>query len=782
MIFSDHITIMDGAFGTELIARGVRPGRAPELLNLERPQLVREVHESYAAAGSELLYTNTFGANGRKIPDRAKLADVIRAGIALAREAAGERSVALDAGPLGELLEPVGALSFEEAYSLFAEIFAHAKGADCIVIETVTDLAELRAALLAARETAGLPVLCSMSFGENGRTFTGVSPETFALAASPLADAIGINCSLGPRALAPVFARLAKFTDKPAFIKANAGLPDREGRYDVDADRFAEEYEAFYRLGARMMGGCCGTTPAHVARLKERFGGRPAARADGRIPAAVCSAVRATVVDGVRVIGERINPTGKKRMKQALLEGDADFIARQALEQAEAGADILDVNCGLPEIDETRKLPELVRFLQGVTDLPLQIDCANAAAVEAALRAYHGKAIVNSVNGEEKSLSAVLPLAKKYGAAVVGLTVDERGVPRSAEERVAIADRIIAAARDLGIPDRDVFIDCLTLTVSAEQRQAAETLAAIRALKKKYPEIHFVLGVSNVSFGLPARTAINTSFLTLALSAGLDLPILNPNIPENMQAVDAFNVLTGAVASTRFAEKYAEYAPSAPSAVRPAQERSAEGGDLFYSIEKGLDRAREQCAELLERVPPLEVINGYLIPALDRVGAAYESGKLFLPQLIAASESAKACFDEVKKRLGAEKGAESGTVVLATVKGDVHDIGKNIAKTVLENYGYRVIDLGKNVPPEQVVETCRREHIRLCGLSALMTTTVPAMRETVELLKRECPDCRIMVGGAVLTEQFALDMGADYYVKDVNADVRAAAEVFGRGR
>lgn len=770
-----NVQFLDGALGTELQKRGLKPGEAPERMNVTSPEMVASVHRAYLKAGSDVILTNTFGANRKKIGSSEEAVALIRAGIRLAKEVAGTKKVALDIGPIGELLEPMGSLSFEEAYEIYREMVEAGEEADLILFETMTDLLELKAGLLAAREHSDKPVFCSMTFGENGRTFTGVSVEAFALTASPLADALGLNCSLGPDALYPLMERLASFTEKPLFIKANAGLPDENSHYNVGAMQFCRAYEAFYRLGVAYMGGCCGTTPEYIKLLKGHYDLPVLSRR--KCKSAVCSAATVAELNRVCVVGERINPTGKKKMKEALIAGDMNFVTNQALEQIEAGADILDVNCGLPELNEAEVLPKLIRFLQSITDTPLQIDSSDPKAVEAALRVYNGRALVNSVNGSEESLSSILPLVKKYGAAVVGLCVDDKGVPQSREARIGIAERIFARAAALGIPERDICIDCLTLTVSAQQEQAMETLAAIRYLKERHPEAHFTLGVSNVSFGLPARPIVNAAFLTLAMHVGLDLPILNPNIPEMMQAVAAFRVLSGEdKGCVNFIERYASY--RGVLSAKPVEVNAAPEAGIAYHIRHGLDSAREECAKLLETHAPLEVINDYLIPALNDVGEAYEKGVLFLPQLIAASESAKLCFAEVKARIPA--GAVSDKIiVIATVKGDVHDIGKNIVKTVLENYGYRMIDLGKNVDPDLVARTCFEQKAKLCGLSALMTTTVPAMAETIVKVKELCPDCRIMVGGAVLTPDYAAKIGADYYSKDAAASVRIAEEVFG---
>ena len=766
----DNITLLDGATGTQFQLRGLPAGKSPELLNLEDPALVEEIHRAYVEAGSDVVYANTFGANRLKMP-HGKAESIVRAGVEIARRAADDKFVALDIGPTGALCEPLGSMTFDEAYAVFAEVVKAGAGADLIVIETMSDLTELRAALLAARENSSLPVMCSMTFEESGRTFTGVLPEAFALCASPFADVVGINCSLGPDKLLPVMRRVAAYTQKPLFIKANAGLPDANMNYELSPEAFSALHGEYLNMGVNILGGCCGTTPEHIAALKKLIEGKKPLKRRVAVPAAVCSASRLVPLDRVRIIGERINPTGKKAMKEALLKGDMGYVAARAVEQAEAGADILDVNAGVPGIDEKGSLCEMVRRIQSVTDLPVQIDCTKPGAVEAALRLTQGKAVINSVNAEEKSLSSLLPLAAKYGAAVVGLTVDEEGIPKTAQKRVQLAEKIIARAKEYGIPESDVYIDCLTLTVSAEQEQAQNTLCALKEIRSRH-DVHAVLGVSNISFGLPARGAVNAAFLVMAMQAGLDLPIINPNLPEMTAAVAAFNVLSGADKDCReYVEKYAAL-PAAEKA--PAK---AEDKDIYYYISKGLPDAARLTEQLLQELEPLEVIDEKLIPALNKVGEDYEKGRIFLPQLISAAEAAKLCFEKVKSVIKGG-GVDKGDIVLATVFGDVHDIGKNIVKTVLQNYGYNVIDLGKNVPPERVVEAVERGKVRLCGLSALMTTTVENMRLTIEMLKKSCPYCKIMVGGAVLTEEYAKEIGADRYCKDAAASARYANAVF----
>ena len=783
--------LLDGGFGTELQRAGLPVGTPPEDYNLTAPDKVIAIHRAYAESGSDVISSNTFGANRRKHPVPGEAAKLTAEGVRLARQAAGEgKFVALDIGPTGALTEPLGDLSFDEAYDVFKEQVVAGKDADVIIIETMSDLAELKAAALAARENSSLPVMCSMTFDESGRTFTGCSVECFGIAASCYADFLGINCSLGPDKILPLMKRLMAVSRVPVFVKANAGLPDSGMNYSVGAKEFAALYEDYIAEGVCVLGGCCGTTPDHIAEIKKLISHKTPVKRDIKCVSAVCSATKAVFIDGVKVVGERVNPTGKKAMREALLKGDTDYVAAQVAEQVDAGADILDINCGVPGLDASAALPKLVAFVSSLTDTPLQMDCAKPDAVERALRTYAGKAILNSVTGEEKSLSALLPIAKKYGAAVVALTVDDRGVPHSVEERLAIARRIIAAAKEIGIPEQDIIVDCLTLTVGAEQEQAMFTLAALNAIKKEF-DVKTTLGVSNISFGLPARKIVNTAFLTMAMYAGLDLPILNPNIPENMQAVDAFRVLSGQDAGCAgYAEKYASFVSQPPSSVSPSaatarkEERSAAAGDgeeLCRCITKGLEeRACAITRRLLDEKDGISVIDGWLIPALNRVGDDYAAGRIFLPQLITSAETAKKCFDIVRASLPDASSAEKGVIVLATVKGDVHDIGKNIVKTVLENYGYRVIDLGKNVPVEEVTAACVKHGVRLCGLSALMTTTVDNMRLTVKALHKECPECKVMVGGAVLTAEYAAAIGADRYCKDAAASARYAAEVFGK--
>ena len=785
-LLTREFVFLDGAMGTQLQRRGLPLGAVPELANLEHPDWLADIHRSYVEAGSDILYANTFGANREKLARSGRtVAEVVSAGVALARQAAAGRAlVALDVGPLGQLLEPNGTLRFEEAYDRFAEVMeaGAAAGADLVVIETMADLNEARAALLAAKERTSLPVLVSMSFEADRRTFLGCGVASMALTLSGLgADAIGINCSLGPLEMAPLVDELKRWTDLPLLLKPNAGLPDPAGGgYDIGPEQFAAALAGLGRAGVQLLGGCCGTGPEHIALLRRELEGARRARRAAAVPAAVCSGTRAVAIDRVRVIGERINPTGKKRFQQALREGDMDYILSQALAQTDAGADILDVNVGLPDVDEVRLLPETVRALQAVTDAPLQLDSTDPAALEGALRACCGKAIVNSVNGDPETLEAILPLVKKYGAAVVGLTLDQNGIPKTAEERLAIARRILDAALALGIPRRDVYIDCLTLTVSAEQAAAGETLRAVRMVKEEL-RLKTVLGVSNISFGLPARPLVNQNFLTMAMTCGLDLPILNPNVDAMMAAVRCFHLLTNVDAEARdFLAAYGGDAAPAPAA--PASGPTAR--PLGELVELGLRGEAGQAARALLAAgeDPMALVDGVLIPALDRVGAQFEAGQRFLPQLIQAAGAAQAAFEAVREALAARQDGppvRRAPIVLATVKGDIHDIGKNIVKVLLENYGFAVLDLGRDVDPERVARAVRETGAPLVGLSALMTTTLKSMEETIALLRREELPCRVMVGGAVLTADYAARIGADFYARDAKESVDIARRVMG---
>ena len=782
--------------GTQLQTRGLQPGQKPELAALEMPDTLTAIHADYARAGADILLANTFGANAKKLAGcPCTVEQVVSASIACARSAAAETGalVALDVGPLGELLVPAGTLRFEDAYAEFAQVIraGAAAGADLVFLETMTDLYELKAAILAAKENCALPVFTSMSFESRGRTFTGCTVESYAVTAAGLgADAVGINCSLGPKEILPFAQRLCRSVPAgvPVFVKPNAGLPNPDGSYNLNAAEFAAEMKAYASIGVSMVGGCCGTTPAFIAKLRETFA--PLVPA-GKIPirrSCLCTPVRFVEVDGITVVGERINPTGKKRLQQALRDGDSAYPCAQAVAQAEAGAQVLDVNAGLPGIDEAATLEQLVKDLQAITDLPLQLDSSNPEALSRALRIYNGKPIVNSVNGEQKTLDTILPLCKKYGAAVVGLALDEHGIPADAEGRFAIAKRIAAAANAAGIPNDDIYIDCLTLTASAQQEGAVQTLEALTRCKKELG-VRTVLGVSNISFGLPCRGYLNTTFLTMAMAAGLDLAIMNPNTPEMMAAVRAYRVLTSQdKQSSDYVAAYADVqiqtTQTSKSAATVAEVgAAAPGGDaLFEAVRRGLKaEARAAADAALTMREPLDVVNTSLIPALDAVGDGFEKGTVFLPQLLQAATAAQAAFESIKAKIAASGQAQGskGKIVIATVKGDVHDIGKNIVRVILENYGYDVLDLGRDVAPERVVEAVRQTGAKLVGLSALMTTTVPNMQATIEALHAAGLDCKVMVGGAVLTPDYARNIGADYYCKDAKASADLAKQLLG---
>ena len=801
-LFKQSNTILlDGGMGTMLQAAGLKLGARPEELNITDPALIEGIHEQYAAAGSRIVNANTFGASAHKLAGSAyTLEQIITAGIENCKRACAPYGAltALDVGPLGELLEPSGTLAFEDAVAEYARIVkaGEAAGADLIFFETYTDLYELKAALLAAKENTHLPILASMSFEAGGRTFTGCTVESFAATARGLgADAVGINCSLGPKEIFPMAKRLAEAVpgNFPVFVKPNAGLPRADGSgYDITPQLFALQMKPYRELHLFAAGGCCGTTPEFIRLLNGTFAGCTPGRPAHRMPSVLCTPVDTVTVDGITVVGERINPTGKKRFQQALREGDMNYVLEQAVSQAEAGAQILDVNVGAPGVDEPVLMEQVVKALQSVTSLPLQLDSSNVEALARGLRVYNGKPIVNSTNGEPEKLAAILPLCKKYGAAIVGLAIDEKGIQPKAADRVAIARRITEAALAAGIPREDIYIDCLTLTASAQQEDVLATVQALEACKKELG-VRTVLGVSNISFGLPCRTYLNTTFLTMAMYAGLDLAIMNPSSEEMMAAVYAYNVLTNRdKQSTKYIERFADRVPAStalaqaakavPAASAAEAEHTGPYAALMKAVEKGLkgDAAAHTRALLAEK-QPLEVVDEALIPALDIVGAKYEKGTLFLPQLLQAASAAQSAFEEIKTAI-AQKGegsASKGRIVLATVKGDVHDIGKNIVRVILENYGFEVLDLGRDVPVETVVDTVREKDVHLVGLSALMTTTLKSMEETIAALHAAGLDCKIMVGGAVLTPEYAEKIGADWYAKDAKRSADIAKEFFG---
>ncbi|MGN0688006.1 MAG: homocysteine S-methyltransferase family protein [Oscillospiraceae bacterium] len=776
---SENCVLFDGAMGTMLQRSGLKLGGLPEELNFTSPKVIEDIHRRYIRAGAKAVYANTFGANRHKLQNsRYSVTEVIEKAIEIARKACEgtDALVALDVGSIGRMLRPTGDMPVEEAYDIFKEIMLAGKNADFIAIETMTDLMEIKTALLAAKENTDLPVVCTMSFEQNMRTFTGCSAAAMAITLSSLgADAVGMNCSLGPAEAMPIVDELLRWATVPVYIRPNAGLPDpATNEYNVTPEQYAALISQMADRGVKFFGGCCGTDPDFIAAVAKVLEGRKCTWKKPELPAVVCSASKVVEIDTVRIIGERINPTGKKLFKEALKRRDLDYIMKQAIDQTAAGAEILDVNVGLPDIDETDMMLAAVDAVQSVTDAPLQIDTTETGVLEAALRVVSGKPIVNSVNGEDEKLDSVLPLVKKYGAAVVGLTLDENGIPASAEERFAIASKILDRALAYGIPKSDVYIDCLTLTASAEQDGVAETLKALRMVKEKLG-LKTVLGVSNISFGLPNRELVNSTFLTMAMQCGLDLPIINPNIASMSGAVRAYRLLSGYDRNgTEFIGAYADIAAKPAAAVATA--------DIPTAVANGL---KAECAAAAQQLldggtEPMAIINEYLIPALDTAGEKFESGKVFLPQLIQSAVAAQAAFDVIKAHI-VKNGGEStsrGRVVLATVKGDIHDIGKNIVKTLLENYGFEVIDLGKDVDYQAVVDAAIKYDVRLVGLSALMTTTLKSMEATIALLRENNVNCKIVVGGAVLTPEYAEKIGADFYARDAKETVDIAKQIY----
>jgi len=774
--------LFDGAMGTMLQKIGLKADGIPEELNLTHPDTIASIHREYLDAGADAVLANTFGANRYKAAGTAySVKDLVSAGISVAKKAASGRGyVALDVGPTGRVMQPVGDMPFEEAVDAFAETVraGDEAGADFILLETFTDLYELKAAVVAAKENSSLPLLATMSFEENGRTFFGTTVESMVLTLEAVGvDALGVNCSLGPRQLAPVVERILSASSIPVIVQPNAGLPvfeENGARYDVTPKEFAEYLRNFVEAGASIVGGCCGTTPEHIRIARERIAGLDLKRRSVARKTGVCSASKAVFFgDDVVIIGERLNPTGKKELQAALRASDMDFILREAIRQQDQGACVLDVNVGLPDIDEPALLERAVLEIQAVVDIPLQLDSSDCLALERASRIYNGKPLINSVNGKKESLERVLPIAKKYGAAVLGLTLDDDGIPKTAAGRLAIARKIIERAKEYDIPEEDVLIDCLTMTVSAQQDQASETLEAVRLVKSELGA-KTVLGVSNVSYGLPARQVINRTMLAMALTSGLDAPIMNPGDAGMAETVAAFRVLSGKDAhAAAYIERF-----SSQAAIGDACQKSKEARSLPYAVSRGLrNEAEAAVGDLLEIKPPLAIIEEDLIPALDEVGRDYEAGKIFLPQLIKSAEAARASFERLRAALAKEGqplGEQRRKIVMATVHGDIHDIGKNIVKIVMENYNFDVVDLGKDVPPEKVVEAVNTSGARLVGLSALMTTTVASMKRTIEMLRRECPGVRVMVGGAVLTPELAKYVGADCYARDAMDGVRQA--------
>lgn len=786
-----RIIFFDGGLGSLLQERGLKPGELPETWNLTRPEVLYDIHRAYLDAGADIILANTFGANGFKYDN---LEEIVTAAVINAKKAVADSGrkayVALDMGPTGKLLKPMGTLDFEECVSIYADVVRYGAkaGADLILIETMSDTYELKAAVLAAKENSNLPVVATVVFDEHHKMLTGATPEVVvALLEGLRVDAFGMNCGLGPKQMKPIFETMARYASIPLVITPNAGLPRSENGktvYDVGPEEFAEDMEEIINMGAWMAGGCCGTTPAHIKALTDRCSGitpKPLTDKDYTIVTSYSTAVEL----GGRpvIIGERINPTGKSKFKQALRDNNMEYILEEGVKQADSGAHILDVNVGLPEIDEPAMMRRTVYELQSVLPLPLQIDTTDPVAMEQAMRIYNGKPMINSVNGKEEIMHQIFPLVQKYGGTVVGLALDEAGIPDTAEGRLAVAKKIYDTAAQYGIKPKDIVIDALTMTMSTDNNSANITLDTVREIKAHGGRT--VLGVSNISFGLPQREVINSGFFLMAMQAGLSAGIINPNARAMIQAYDTYCVLGGFDSQCMsYIEKYAvaEPTPVAQTVTSVKQAGKAVTGNLSLTdcIVKGLkEQAYKATKEELGTKDTMEIINGELVPALDIVGKGFEKGTVFLPQLLMSAEAAKAGFEAIKEYVSSQgtNQEKKATIVIATVKGDIHDIGKNIVKVLLENYGYDVIDLGKDVPPETVVDKVIETHAPLVGLSALMTTTVVSMEETIKKLHESAPWCKIMVGGAVLTQEYADMIGADFYGKDAMQSVYYAEEL-----
>ena len=806
-----ELLYFDGGMGTLLQERGLAPGELPETWNVEHPEVIREIHRRYIEAGSDIVLTNTFGANALKFHDeRCSLKEIVETAVGHVKEAVREAGAgreiytALDVGPTGKLLKPMGDLDFETAYEAFREVMVMGEqaGADLIHIETMSDTYELKAAVLAAKENTSLPVFATAIFDERRKLLTGADVSSVvALLEGLRVDALGINCGMGPEQMLPVLEEMLRYSSLPVIVKPNAGLPQqRDGKtcYDVMPEKFAGLMRRITEMGASVIGGCCGTTPEHIRAMREACRGQQPLPVTEKEYTVVSSYGKSVFLGnqpgekcGSKIIGERINPTGKKRFKQALKEHDLDYILREAITQQDNGAHILDVNVGLPDIDEPALMEEAVQEIQSVVNLPLQIDTVDTEAMERALRIYNGKAMVNSVSGKQESMDSVFPLIRKYGGVVIGLTLDEGGIPADAEGRIRIAEKIIAEAAKYGIKKKDIVIDALAMTVSSEPEGAIVTLETLRRLRDEV-KVNTVLGVSNISFGLPSRPVINSAFYTMAMMNGLSAGIINPSSEDMMKAWYAYHALMALDENCgRYIARYSAASAGNPAAAaaqgtgnsgNPGTAEHAAGMGLAAAIEKGLrDDAHMITQRMSEEKAPLDIINEELIPALNRVGDGFENGTVFLPQLLMSAEAAKSAFAVLKEKMdkSGEVQEKKGTIVIATVKGDIHDIGKNIVKVLLENYSFDVIDLGKDVPPEKIVDTVLEHQAPLVGLSALMTTTVVSMEETIRQLREKAPGCRVMVGGAVLNQEYADMIGADFYGKDAMQSVHYAQEVFG---
>lgn len=776
------VLLFDGAMGTMLQRYGIKAGELHESYNLLHPEIIEKIHKSYIEAGSDIIITNTFGANALKLKDYKYTVDeIVTQGVKIARKAAGNKYVALDIGPIGQLMQPYGTLSFEKAYELFAEqIIAGTKaGADMILIETMLDIYEAKIAILAAKENSSLPVICTMTFQNDGKTLTGTDAFTMVNVLQGLnVDALGINCSLGPNEIMPILNDILKYSRVPVIVQPNAGLPeliDGKTVFSVGPEEFARYCKIMIQNGVSMIGGCCGTNPEFIHSIKNAICGiKKFTRTIKNITAVSSYSKTVVIGDEVKTIGERINPTGKKKLKQGLITNDLSEILLEGISQKDAGCDIIDVNVGLPEINEKEVMIKVIKALQEVIDLPLQIDSSRPEVLEAAVRIYNGKPIINSVSGKKSSIDAIFPIVKKYGACIIGLTIDENGIPIKAEDRLVIAQKIIRTAYEYGIPREDIIIDCLALTASAAQEEVKETIKAISLIKEKLG-VKTAIGISNVSFGLPNRDLLNSVFLSATLCSGLDLPILDPLSPKIQDTINSFNVLWN------YDKQSTKYINTYSSSVHKPTVKENSSMDITNIIISGMkDLAAFKTKEMLKEMDSLIIINKFLIPSLDEVGKKYESGEFFLPQLIQSAETAKKAFEVIKSSMQSLDGKKitKGKILLATVQGDIHDIGKNIVKILLENYCFDVIDLGKDVPAEEIIKIAKQENIKLIGLSALMTTTVKNMEDTIKSIRENNINCSIMVGGAVLTESYAKKIGADFYASDASDGVKIALKFF----
>ena len=781
----DNILIFDGAMGTMLQKEGLPIGDNPEIFGIKNPHKLLKIHKKYLEAGSNVLTTNTFGCNELKVNKLGyTVEEVIDRAVSIAKQAIEEsdkskpRFVALDIGPIGEMLEPMGTLSFDRAYEIFKRqaIQGEKSGADLIIIETMMDLYEAKAAVLAAKENTNLPVICTMTFDENGRSFTGCLPEAMVATIEGLGvDALGVNCSLGPKQLLPIVKTITELANVPVIVQANAGLPViKEGQavYEMNDEEFFQGVKDFVDLGVSIIGGCCGTNETFIKKICDNIDKLQKKEPKRRKSTIVCSAAKYIDIQGPTIVGERLNPTGRQPLIDAYVSGNNDYVINLALEQSNEGSEILNVNVGVPDLDEEKTMKRVIKGIQEVVDVPLQLDSSNVKALEAGLRYYNGRTIVNSVNGKEKSLETILPIVKKYGACLVGLTLDENGIPSTAEGRFNIAKKIVERAEQYGIKRQDIFIDCLSLTVSAQQDEAMETIKAIKMVKENLG-CKTILGVSNISFGIPNRQALNNTYLNLALGAGLDLAIINTEDRTMVESIDAYKVISN---MDKGCLDYIEKFKFVSNDNKTKERKNYDNLTLEDAIERGLkEEAKDLTLKILESHDEHFVLDKVLIPALDVVGTKYDKGELFLPQMIQAAETVKVSLNIIKERLSKNNNTSSkGKIIVATVQGDIHDIGKNIVKIMLENYGYEVIDLGKDVPIEEVVKRAKEENIQLIGLSALMTTTVENMKKTIKALKENNINARVFVGGAVVTEEYAQKINADYYSKDAKSAVEIA--------